>query len=127
MNDVLLQSRCDKGLRTVEDIMEQELAADYLKDNAEASSASVPATMSIDTASDTSQLEEQLQQGLGANQTDDLELCSTSELLDMFEGYYESDKKRLENDFLISETGFHVDLDLDHPALDDPGSLNRPI
>ena len=34
-----------------------------------------------------------------------------------------SDCKQLENDFLMSDTGFHVDLDLDHPALSDPGNV----
>ena len=50
---------------------------------------------------------------------------STTELLELFEGYYETDKKQLENNFLISHTGFHVDLDLDHPALSDPGNVPR--
>ena len=103
---------------------EQELAADYFTDNAEASSVSVSATMSAimsaDTASDTSELQQQLQQGLGANQTVfdkqltwSLELCSTLKLSDMFEGYNESDKKRLQTDFLIIQTGFHVDREGD--------------
>ena len=54
-------------------------------------------------------------------------LCSTTELLELFEGYYETDKKRLQNDFLISQTGFHLDLDLDHPAPSDPGNVPHAI
>ena len=35
----------------------------------------------------------------------------------MFDDYYQEDKKRLESDFLISQTGTHLDIDFDHPAL----------
>ena len=104
---------------------EQQLAEDYVRDEAQASTTPMPASVPDVGASDTSEIEQQLEQGLGASQTDDLELCSTTELLELFEGYYETDKKQLENNFLISHTGFHVDLDLDHPALSDPGNVPR--
>ena len=67
---------------------EQQLAEDYVRDKAKASTAPVP--VSDVGTSDTTELEQQLEQGLGANQTDDLEQCSTTELLELFEGYYET-------------------------------------
>ena len=121
--DCLLPCPCRvaKELRTIEDIMqyEQELASDQQSkiEAAEATAENAADSASGDGCADITELESQIEQGFGANQADDLELCSTTELLDMFDDYYQEDKKRLENDFLISQTGTHLDIDFDHPAL----------
>ena len=96
---------------------EQELASDKEcrtpDDSAKAASEDDPDCMSMDNPADLGELTQQLEQGLSANQADDLELCSTTDLLDMFDDYYQEDKKRLESDFLINQTGTHFD----HQAL----------
>ena len=73
--------RVAKELRTVEEIMEyeQELASDKgcrtPDDSAKAATEDDPDCMSMDNPADLGELTQQLEQGFGANQADDLELC----------------------------------------------------
>lgn len=85
---------------------EQELASDKETSKASGSaetSAAAIASTSAGSPVDITELAEKIEQGAAANQADDLELCSTSELLELFDDYYQDDKKRLDTDFLVSD------------------------
>ncbi|DBA89522.1 TPA: hypothetical protein ACH3X1_016172 [Trebouxia sp. C0004] len=53
------------------------------------------------------------------NTADSMELCSTAELIELFEGYTAADVKQKEDDYFVSETSCTVDLDFNHPAIDE--------
>ena len=117
--------RVAKALRTVEDVMqyEQELASDKVGSNGNAEAAAEVAAVSMSVADPTeiAELEQQVEQGSGANKADDLELCSTTDLLNMFDEYYQEDKERADTDFLVSHERINLDIDFAHPALSNPG------
>ena len=61
--------------------------------------------MSVADPAEIAELEQQVEQGSGAHKADDLELyrCSITDLLDIFDEYYQEDKERADTDFLVKK------------------------
>lgn len=109
---------------------EQKLAADADKAEADdaksialekaaaAEKANVDAARLTRAASSaTVELEEQLTAvHASVNQADAMELCSTSEVLELFAEYYEDDRKEIDSNFLLNDKSTNNDIDFDHPA-----------
>ena len=124
--------RAAKPMRDLEEIMlrEQKLAADADKAEADdakrialekaaaAEKANVDAARLTRAASSaTVELEEQLTAvHASVNQADAMELCSTSEVLELFAEYYEDDRKEIDSNFLLNDKSTNNDIDFDHPA-----------
>ncbi|DBB00179.1 TPA: hypothetical protein ACH3X1_014011 [Trebouxia sp. C0004] len=53
------------------------------------------------------------------NTADSMELYSTAELIELFEGYTAADVKQKEDNYVVSESSCTVDLDFNHPAIDE--------
>lgn len=66
-----------------------------------------------------SNLEQALERGPAVTSADAMELCSATELAELFAEYTEADQQQLQQDFLVSDSRTLVDLDFDHPALRD--------
>jgi len=59
------------------------------------------------------------------NSADEMQLCSTAELLDVFSDYFDADKEYLENagtGFLVNDKSTDTDIDFDHPSFTNPGA-----
>lgn len=111
-----------KPVRTVEDIMqnEQELANDVDRAATEKAKAEADAILMAMNASTHEPMQPQLvDHATVVNTADSMELCSTAELIELFEGYTAADVKQKEDDYFVSETSCTVDLDFNHPAIDE--------
>ncbi|DBA77178.1 TPA: hypothetical protein ACH3X1_009752 [Trebouxia sp. C0004] len=117
-----VKDRAVKPLRTVEDIMqnEQELANDVDRAATEKAKAEADAILMAMNASTHEPMQPQLvDHATVVNTADSMELCSTAELIELFEGYTAADVKQKEDDYFVSETSCTVDLDFNHPAIDE--------
>ena len=45
-----------------------------------------------------------------------MELCSTSEVLELLAEYYRDDRKEINSNFLLDDKSTNNDIDFDHPA-----------
>ncbi len=50
-----------------------------------------------------------------------MELCSTSEVLDLFSEYYAADREEMESNFLLNDSSTNTDIDFEHAALHGSG------
>ena len=80
--------------------------------NAEAATEDEPNFMPIGNPADVAELTQQLEQGIGANQTGCAppQICWTCLIITV-------KRQCLESDLLTNETGTHLDVDYDHLAL----------
>ena len=46
-----------------------------------------------------------------------MELCSISEVLDLFSEYYAADREEMESNFLLNDSSTNTDIDFEHAAL----------
>ncbi|DBA94596.1 TPA: hypothetical protein ACH3X1_002178 [Trebouxia sp. C0004] len=115
-------TRAVKPLRTVKDIMqnEQELADDVDKtanDKAKAEADVILVAMNASTHE--SMQPQSVDHPTIVNTADSMELCSTAELIELFEGYTAADVKHKEDDYFVSKSSYTVDLDFNRPAIDE--------
>ncbi len=104
---------------------EQKLAADAEKAEADdkrrkaaEKDKETAASMPVAEPSEIADLEEQLTAVTSSvNSADAMELCSTSEVTELFAEYYESDCKEFQGNFLLNDQSTNTDIDFDHPAL----------
>ncbi|DBB09009.1 TPA: hypothetical protein ACH3X3_007637 [Trebouxia sp. C0006] len=111
-----------KPVRTVEDIMqnEQDLANDVDRAATEKAKAEADAILMAMNASTHEPMQPQLvDHATVVNTADSMELCSTAELIELFEGYTAADVKQKKDDYFVSETSCTVDLDFNHAAIDE--------
>ena len=78
-------------------------------------------------SADTTELVTAVGEGPAANTADDMELCSTAELLELVNDYYEADVEASKTDFLVSQSFAHGEIDFEHAALTNPGVASAPV
>lgn len=76
---------------------------------------------------DTAEVTKALQAGPAGNVADDMELCSTAELLELVNEYYEADIQTAQSEFLVSQNFAHGDVDFEHAALTNPGVASAAV
>ena len=97
---------------------EQELANDVDRAATEKAKAEADAILMAMNASTHEPMQRQsVDHATVVNTADSMELCSTAELIELFEGYTAADVKQKEDDYFVSETSCTVDLDFNHPAV----------